>query len=148
MADIYSKRKRSELMSRVRSAGNKSTELRLIAVMRAAHITGWRRHQNLPGRPDFVFRKHRLALFVDGCFWHACKRCAQRSRMPATNRQFWANKISGNCRRDRWVNRTLRSESWRVLRIWEHELKKPNRCLARLLRALSPSARRRFPSTQ
>jgi len=72
MADIYDREKRSEVMSRVRGSGNRSTELRLIAIFRKHSITGWRRNQRLPGLPDFVFPKQRLAVFVDGCFWHGC----------------------------------------------------------------------------
>jgi DNA mismatch endonuclease, patch repair protein len=60
-------------MAAVRSRGNKDTELKLIAILRGYHIKGWRRHQPLPGKPDFLFRRYRLAVFVDGCFWHGCR---------------------------------------------------------------------------
>ncbi len=66
---------RSELMSRIRARGNKKTELALVTLLRTNRITGWRRHQPLLGRPDFIFRKRRLAVFVDGCFWHGFSRC-------------------------------------------------------------------------
>ncbi len=130
-------------MSRIRSRGNKDTELALAKLLRAEGITGWRRHVQIRGRaalpcglhitaaqqrrptfrvrPDFVFREVRLALFVDGCFWHACPR---HCRMPAGNRAFWRAKLARNRARDRLVTRTLRRAGWRVLRIWEHELKK------------------------
>ena len=133
MVDIFSKRQRSDIMSRIRSRGNRSTELEFARLLRAARITGWRRHQRLPGNPDFVFIKHRLAVFVDGCFWHGCKRCCHT---PSSNRNFWEPKILRNRQRDRFVGRTLRKTGWKVLRIWEHELKKPDRCLARTLRSL------------
>lgn len=82
------------------------------------------------GRPDFVFLKQRLAVFMDGCFWHACPK---HSNVPANNRAFWFKKLTGNRSRDRVVNRTLRSEGWRVVRIWEHELtQNPHRCIARI----------------
>lgn len=70
MSDVFTKAKRSEVMSRVRSRGNKATELALVRLMRAEGITGWRRQQRFFGRPDFVFRKERVAVFVDGCLWH------------------------------------------------------------------------------
>src|SRR5580704_15266638 len=123
MADVFSIRKRSEVMSRIRSRGNKETELVLAGLFRRWGITGWRRNQKIFGKPDFVFRKARLAVFVDGCFWHACpKHC----RMPASNRKFWRRKLSSNQQRARLVNRTLRKAGWRVLRVWEHQLKPKN----------------------
>lgn len=82
MTDIWNKEKRSEVMSRIRSQGNKVTELRLISIFREARITGWRRKQPLLGKPDFVFRQQRLAVFVDGCFWHGCPKCYRR---PSSN---------------------------------------------------------------
>jgi DNA mismatch endonuclease Vsr len=69
MPDIFTKQKRSRVMSQIRSWGNKETELKLISILRAYGITGWRRHQPLPGRPDFMFRRERLVIFVDGCCW-------------------------------------------------------------------------------
>jgi DNA mismatch endonuclease (patch repair protein) len=136
MADIFSKAKRSKLMSRIRSHGNAATELRFIRFMKDAGITGWRRRQRLLGKPDFVFLKLRLAVFVDGCFWHGCPRCY--SSNPKSNRAFWRRKFSRNIARDRLVSRTLRKTGWRVLRIWEHELARKNeaRLLRRIQRAL------------
>src|SRR5437016_438786 len=75
VADIFSKVKRSALMSRIRSHGNAATELRFITLLKGAGIIGWRRQHRLHGKPDFVFLKFRLAVFVDGCFWHGCPRC-------------------------------------------------------------------------
>ena len=93
---------------------------------------------NEPGldKPDFVFRSHRLAVFVDGCFWHGCP---LHATSPKTNADFWLKKLAANRTRDRLVSRTLRALGWRVLRIWEHELKRANepRLLARLNRALA-----------
>ena len=118
-------------MARIRSRGNKATELRLIAIFRAHNIAGWRRHRPLFGKPDFVFPALKLAVFVDGCFWHGCP---IHGTKPKTNAAFWRRKISTNRMRDRLVTRTLRSRGWRVLRIWEHELRR--RSEARLLRRL------------
>ena len=135
MADIYSQTKRSEIMSRVRGYGNRSSEHRLIGIFKAASITGWRRKQPLFGRPDFIFPKQRLAVFVDGCFWHGCP---VHASCPSTNRAFWKLKLSRNKDRDRLVTRVLRSRGWRVLRIWHHQLSRKNetRCALLISRAL------------
>ncbi|MFN0303570.1 MAG: very short patch repair endonuclease [Burkholderiales bacterium] len=119
MSDVFSKAKRSEVMSRIRSHGNKDTELALIRFFRAQHITGWRRNQPVFGKPDFVFSKLRVAVFVDGCFWHGC---LQHATKPRSNAAFWRRKFAANKARDRLVTRTLCSAGWLVLRIWEHEL--------------------------
>jgi len=121
MSDIYTLQKRSELMSRVRGAGNRSTELRLIAIFRASSTTGWRRKQPLPGRPDFVFRREKVVVFVDGCFWHGC---SKHGTWPATNRLFWRKKLKDNMARDRRVNLLLQNNGWRVVRLWQHDLSK------------------------
>ena len=136
MTDIWSKRKRSEVMSLIRSRGNKATELRLITVFRKYGITGWRRRQRLIGSPDFVFRAERLCVFVDGCFWHGCPKHGTR---PEQNRGYWAAKIQGNRERDRDVNRQLRQAGWQRLRIWEHALtvRKEARLVARIRKHLS-----------
>ena len=135
MADVFSKAKRSEVMSRIRPHGNKGTELALIALFREYGLTGWRRRQPLFGKPDFVFRKNKVALFVDGCFWHGCP---QHGTQPKTNASFWSKKIGANRARDRVVNSTLRASGWKVVRDWEHELRKKNavRLAARLHRLL------------
>ncbi len=182
MPDVFTKAERSALMARVRGEGNRDTELRLIALMRAAGITGWRRGvrlkfaarpkeepstgrarprrgtdsdsrfssvRSVPSvvqlrsvtiRPDFVFREHRLVVFVDGCFWHGCPRHAT---WPAHNAAFWRAKIEGNRARDRAQTRWLRSRGWRVLRIWEHALKPrlATRTVGRLTRALQAPER-------
>jgi len=131
MPDVFTPSKRSEVMSKIRSRGNRGTELALIAIFRANGIAGWRRHRAVFGRPDFVFPEIRLAVFVDGCFWHACPK---HSNLPVQNRAFWRPKLERNRRRDRLVRQTLESRGWRVLRIWEHELPRRNqrRLLARL----------------
>jgi DNA mismatch endonuclease (patch repair protein) len=123
MADIWTKRKRSEVMSLIRSHGNKATELRLIEVFRAYRITGWRRNQKIPGSPDFTFKSKRLVVFVDGCFWHGCPK---HRTYPVTNKLFWLKKLERNIARDKQANRELRKRGWRVLRVWQHELAKKN----------------------
>lgn len=123
MADLFDQERRSELMSLIRSSGNKMTELRLIQLMKEADIHGWRRHYQLLGHPDFVFRRERIAVFVDGCFWHYCPKCG---RLPSTNRKFWKAKLERNRSRDKRITRQLRRMGWSVLRFWEHELNKRN----------------------
>ena len=140
MADIWTKAKRSEVMGRIRGRGNRTTEVRLAAIFRAHGITGWRRQYPLPGRPDFAFPARRLAVFVDGCFWHGCPR---HGTSPKSNARFWREKIARNRERDREVNRELRRRGWRVLRIWEHELRRTNefKAVSRLRVRLASSTR-------
>jgi len=133
LADIWSLKKRSEVMSRIRGKGNEKTEVRLARLMRAEGIRGWRRHLPIPGRPDFSFRRQKVAVFVDGCFWHGCPRCF---RLPKQNRAFWRAKIEGNRKRDRSVNVRLRRLGWKVLRIRECQLKNPERVVGRVAEAI------------
>jgi DNA mismatch endonuclease (patch repair protein) len=116
-------------MAAIRSKGNKTTELRLVAILRKHGINGWRRGQPMPGRPDFVFIHERLAVFVDGCFWHGCR---WHCRLPKSRKGFWLPKIARNKARDKEVAKTLRKKNWRILRIWEHQLVEGAR-VARLL---------------
>ena len=119
MPDIFTKAKRSEVMAAIRGRGNRATELRMVALLRAHGLRGWRRGVRLEGKPDFVFRRERVALFVDGCFWHCCPK---HGTMPAGNRAFWKAKLARNTERDRRVTRSLRKSGWAVLRVWEHDL--------------------------
>ena len=122
MADVFSKRKRSQVMAAIKSKGNKATELKLASIFRAFGITGWRSNQPTIGKPDFVFRRERVAVFVDGCFWHGCR---WHLRMPQDNRQYWRKKIARNIARDRATNCLLKKAGWRVVRLWEHSLRLP-----------------------
>ena len=108
-------------MAAIKSKGNKDTELKLISILRANGISGWRRNQKFLGRPDFVFRRERLVLFVDGCFWHGCPK---HGRKPGSNSIYWTAKLKRNKCRDKKVCRKLRKSGWFVLRLWEHELAK------------------------
>ena len=160
MADVFSKAKRSEVMSRIRGRGNRGTELAFVALMKTYRITGWRRHlaidlEPLSGslvtaedrgrrrkvRPDFVFPAHRLAIFIDGCFWHGCPK---HSGQPASNKVFWQRKLSSNKQRDRLVSQALRDQGWIVLRVWEHELRRPRFVYRRLHLALEQPRQRAF----
>ena len=121
-------------MATVRSRGNRATELALVQLFRAAGIKGWRRHAKVIGKPDFVFPKAKLAIFVDGCFWHGCKK---HCRMPSSNQSYWDAKIARNMKRDLQTRRLLRARGWTVLRIWEHELRDADRALKRVTNALT-----------
>ncbi len=133
MPDIFTKEKRSEVMSRIRGKGNKDTELAMIQILRSHHISGWRRNQAVLGKPDFVFPEQKIALFVDGCFWHGCPK---HSNMPKNNQEFWAKKLQGNKDRDRYVSKTLRKAEWKIIRVWEHELTNSDRVVKRILDVL------------
>ena len=121
MADTVSPKERSRIMAKVKSRGNISTELKLIKFFKEYGIKGWRRRYPLIGSPDFVISKSRLAIFVDGCFWHGCK---EHCRMPESNREYWVSKIDKNIQRDKLMNEELKKNRWTVIRIWEHELRK------------------------
>ena len=123
MPDVYDKATRSAVMSKVRSKGNKSTELRLIEVFHEYGITGWRRNYTVKGHPDFVFMERRIAVFVDGCFWHGHD-C--RNTRPKENEDFWAAKRERNIMHDREITAKFKQREWTVIRIWECELKKKN----------------------
>lgn len=111
---------RSKTMAAVRS-NNTQPELQLRKALWAAKIRGYRMNVPLPGKPDIVFSRPHLAVFVDGCFWHRCPQCF---RMPKTRREYWEPKIARNASRDREVDELLRRQHWTVLRFWEHEIEK------------------------
>jgi DNA mismatch endonuclease (patch repair protein) len=123
MTDVFSKDKRSFVMKKVRSKGNKSTELRLVNLFKENRVLGWRQNYSIEGRPDFVFLKKRLAIFVDGCFWHGHD-C--RNTRPNDNANYWQLKRERNMRRDENVTALFESRGWKVVRIWECELRKAN----------------------
>lgn len=132
MADIYEKTKRSRIMSRIPSKKNKSTELKLISIFYANGIKGWRRGYPVKGRPDFVFLDKKIAIFVDGCFWHGHD-C--RNTRPKDNEEFWQKKRERNIARDQQVNELFEKRGWTVIRIWECELKHKE-CPAELMTLL------------
>lgn len=111
---------RSDIMSRIRSKGNRSTERRLRALLAGNRIKGWRANaKDITGTPDVVFDVKRLAIFVDGCFWHGCPKCYRR---PKSKRKFWDAKVVENRARDRRVTHKLRKDDWTVIRLYECEL--------------------------
>jgi len=120
MADVFSKEMRSQIMRQVKSNRNKSTELKLIQFFKSYKIKGWRRNYKIFGNPDFVFITQKIAIFVDGCFWHG-HNC--RNTKPKANKEYWDNKIEKNIQRDKLVTERLKTKGWTVVRIWECELK-------------------------
>jgi len=120
MADIFSKKKRSEIMSRVRA---KETGIE-IRFQKALWSAGFRYRKNVRkyfGTPDVVLRKYKTVILIDSCFWHGCKK---HGTMPKTRKAFWKKKIERNMERDSEVTKHYRKEKWQVIRIWEHEIKK------------------------
>jgi DNA mismatch endonuclease, patch repair protein len=127
---------RSHNMRAIKSRGNNTTERRLRAYLIRSGISGWSL-QILPelGSPDFVFFKHKVAVFVDGCFWHGCPRCGH---IPKTNSNYWKQKIYRNRCRDRKIAGVARTKGFTVIRIWECRLKRhPETCLKRIDHALN-----------
>jgi DNA mismatch endonuclease (patch repair protein) len=128
--DVHTREQRSRNMAAIRSA-NTRPEMR---VRSALHKLGFRfrlHRKDLPGRPDIVLPRHRAVLFVHGCFWH-CHRCKYGSVIPATRAAFWAAKRAGNVSRDRRNAAALRKLGWRVLVLWECEVRTEEAVLARL----------------
>lgn len=124
MADIFNEEKRSDIMQKVRSKNNKSTELKLIQIFKENGIKGWKRNYSVKGHPDFVFLDKKVAVFVDGCFWHGHD-C--RNTRPSDNAEYWEKKRARNIRHDKEITAMFERRGWTVLRIWECGLKKKNR---------------------
>jgi DNA mismatch endonuclease (patch repair protein) len=120
MTDILTQEQRKFNMSRIKGK-NTGPEVKLRKLLYFNGIRGYRLHHNLPGKPDIVFVKKKIAIFIDGCFWHKCPICFQE---PETRKEFWMKKIQSNIDRDKKVNKQLKSDGWVVIRIWEHEIKK------------------------
>lgn len=141
MSDVFTKQERSNIMKKVHSSGNKSTELKLIKLMNANGITGWRRNYKVKGHPDFVFLPQKIAIFVDGCFWHGHD-C--RNTKPSANSDYWQKKRERNMRHDKEITTLFENRGWIVVRIWECELKKKNEAVAleRIKNALAERKRR------
>jgi DNA mismatch endonuclease (patch repair protein) len=130
--DHVSKEVRSRIMAAIRSRGNASTELPIGKLLWASGLRGYRKHWKVAGRPDFAWPGRKVAVFVDGCFWHGC-RCKS---LPTSNAEFWRDKIETNQRRDRRVSQSLRRKGWIVIRIRECAIRKPS-TLARIAAAIA-----------
>ncbi len=116
----------TSLGARISMIGNvrrgTTTELALRAALRAAGLRGYRIDRRIEGvRPDIVFGPTRVAIFVHGCFWHRCMTC--RHPLPRSHREFWVAKFRRNRQRDREKRRRLERAGWRVIEVWEHEVR-------------------------
>ena len=121
MTDIFTKGKRSWIMARVKGRDTKPE----IVVRSIIHQMGFRfslNRQDLPGKPDIVLARYNKVVFVDGCFWHGHKKCP-RSRHPSTRKKFWDKKLDDNIKRDKQLRSELKKNGWKVLVIWECEIK-------------------------
>jgi DNA mismatch endonuclease, patch repair protein len=120
--DDRSPEARSKTMAAVKSR-NTNLELRFFEELQSRGVTGIEEHPaDIIGNPDLIHRGAKIAVFIDGCFWHGCP---LHLRMPSTNKEYWVRKISRNKRRDSRLTKELRENGWLVLRIWEHSLKQP-----------------------
>ncbi|PKM92505.1 MAG: very short patch repair endonuclease [Euryarchaeota archaeon HGW-Euryarchaeota-1] len=133
MADVLTKKQRSFNMSQIRSKDTKP-EIKIRKQLYKKGIGGYRVHYKLFGKPDIVFPAKKIVVFIDGCFWHKCPKCFIE---PETRKEFWMKKIKGNVDRDHKVNIKLKKEGWKVLRYWEHEIKKsPERVVLKIIKKL------------
>lgn len=115
---------RSKIMSAIRGKNNQTTELCFRMALVRAGIKGWETNaEDLAGKPDFFFRKKRIAVFIDGCFWHGCPKCGH---YPKTRSKFWKTKILRNKERDKKNRQQLRRKGIRVVNVWEHSSKNPD----------------------
>ncbi|HOD27662.1 MAG TPA: DNA mismatch endonuclease Vsr [Syntrophales bacterium] len=134
MTDIFSKEKRSWIMSRVKGRDTKPEML----VRSFVHRMGFRfrvHRRDLPGNPDIVLPRYGKVIFVHGCFWHGHNRCP-RSKRPATNKSFWNKKLDANIERDKRFRRELRRMGWKLLVVWQCETHNPEKLLGKLERFL------------
>ncbi len=134
MTDVFSKEKRSWIMSRVKGRDTKPE----ILVRSFVHRMGFRfrvQRRDLPGNPDIVLPRHGKVILVHGCFWHGHKRCA-RSKRPTTHKGFWNKKLDRNIERDKRFRKMLRSMGWKVLVVWQCETRKPEKLVGKLERFL------------
>jgi DNA mismatch endonuclease Vsr len=136
-------KQRSDNMRAIKASSNITTEKRLRALLVRSSVRGWKLRQSaVPGTPDFFFERERVAVFVDGCFWHGCPRCGH---VPKANRSYWLKKLTRNKQRDERTVIVLKRTGVRVLRIWECDLRwQPLSCLERILKLLGsdPEVRR------
>jgi DNA mismatch endonuclease, patch repair protein len=130
MADVLTPVQRKYNMSRIKGK-NTGPELKLRKLLYASGVRGYRIHYKLSGKPDIVFTKKKIAIFIDGCFWHKCPVCFQE---PETRKEFWMKKIQSNIDRDKKVDEKLKNDGWKVIRIWEHEIRKrPKNVVSKIL---------------
>jgi len=118
MPDTVSKKKRSEIMSKVKSKDSKIE----VDFRKAIWKAGFRYSKNPTkyfGKPDLVLKKHKTVIFVDSCFWHGCKK---HCRIPSIRKNYWTQKIARNAERDKEVSKHYKKQGWNIFRVWEHEI--------------------------
>ena len=121
MVDNLKLEDRKKAMRAVKGKGT-SLERRLFAMLAGMGVKGWRKNANdIEGKPDVVFPHAKLAIFIDGCFWHGCPVC--KKKLPQTNREYWVQKINHNMELAKTHNQKLAEQGWTVIRIWEHEIR-------------------------
>lgn len=121
MTDNLSADDRKKTMRAVKSTGT-SLERILWSMLAGSGISGWKKNDNsIVGKPDVAFHNKKIAIFIDGCFWHNCPYC--KRPFPKNNSNYWSNKINQNCIRDKKINNGLVEMGWKVIRIWEHDIK-------------------------
>lgn len=135
MTDVYTKSKRSEIMSCVKNKGTQA-ENAVAAMLDELGVSYERNDKTLPGHPDFVVRSAKAVLFVNGCFWHGHTNCG-RARLPDSNIEFWTAKIRKNKARDGRNARLLRKDGWAVITVWQCGLRKRERLKQRLKKLLT-----------
>ncbi|MDH7577160.1 MAG: very short patch repair endonuclease [Bacillota bacterium] len=141
MTDVFDAAKRSEIMSKIHSKNTKP-EIALRKALYHAGLRGYRIYYKLPGKPDMAYIKAKVAIFVDGCFWHGCPVC-NRYRTNEKD-EFWRNKIARNKERDKQIDAKLTELGWTVIRIWEHDIKKHlEDCVRRIRKAVEDKLYRR-----
>jgi DNA mismatch endonuclease (patch repair protein) len=134
MGDNLKPADRRKTMQAVKGKGTR-LEKRLFAMLAGMGLKGWKQNvERITGKPDVAFISQRVAVFVDGCFWHGCPYC--RRKLPKTNRAYWVRKIKRNVALAQSHNRRLRRDGWTVIRVWEHEMGDTAKIKARILRAL------------
>jgi len=114
MSDIFSKKKRSEIMAKIRSSNTKPE------LLAKDLLNGFQHQPKIYGRPDFINKKRKIIIFIDGCFWH---KCPIHFKAPKSNKKYWLPKIKRNVERAKEVEKEYKNLGWKILRIWEHELK-------------------------
>lgn len=119
MTDVVSKEKRSEIMSKIKSKDT-TLEDKFIKAIWKRGLRYRKNVKNFPGKPDIYFLRKRLVVFLDSCFWHGCE---NHCRMPSSNIEYWQGKIERNRKRDKEVTRHYKNNEFKILRLWEHEIK-------------------------
>lgn len=125
MPDVFTKEKRSYIMSRIRSKWTKP-EKTIHGYLKGRKIAH-KMHPRIPGSPDLILTDAKRAVFIHGCFWHGCPKCSKKA--PRTNPNFWKQKIERNMSRDREAVKKLKSDGWKVVIVWEHSMKDVQRAL-------------------